>query len=225
MRRLQPYARCKTRPEQVASLGDRGFTLLEVIASLVLLGLLAAVFGMGLVAALQSHEFSRSNVRLAQKAQPATMRIARELTELTHIEDWSSTSILYQRMPLGTAAAVQRMGLVFDGANNVLRLVTNFTGDPPLSADQGEVLVDGVNQFNLNYLSDLQPWGGIDMRRLSTIEIQLELLHPGESGATRQFHTRVHLRNTRNFGGATPTTQPASSGSYSCFVKAISQRR
>ena len=70
--------------------GCNGFTLLELVVSLLLLGLLTAIFGLGLVGAMQSHEFSRGNAQLTQKAHLAMKRISRELSELTEIETVSN---------------------------------------------------------------------------------------------------------------------------------------
>ena len=208
-----------------------GFTLLELIASLVLLGLLTSIFGMGLVAAMKSHEFSRANVLLTQKAHLALTRISRELMELAEIEAVSSDaagddpSMVYRRLLKGSSQAAARFGLHFNRADQTVRLYTNFTGSPPLGSgtiSQGDILVDGVKSFSLNYYQGNTgtAWAsGNDFRLLSTIEIVLELMRPENPGQTQDFRTMVHLRNTRNFGGAAPSALPASRDSYSCFIK------
>jgi prepilin-type N-terminal cleavage/methylation domain-containing protein len=56
-------------PNGTRTPGRKGFTLVEVIAALALLGVLTAVFGMGIVAAARSFTFSRENVLVAQKGR------------------------------------------------------------------------------------------------------------------------------------------------------------
>jgi prepilin-type N-terminal cleavage/methylation domain-containing protein len=212
---------------------DRGFTLLELIISLVLLGLLTSILGMGLVAAMNSHEFTRSNTQLAQKAQLAIARITRELTELTEIEALSDENggdepfILYYRPSEGQEQAVKRMGMHYSPSDLRLLLYTDCTDSAPLSsdtADGADVLVDQVDSFSLSFFQGDtgMPWTwGNDFRLLSMIEVRLTLQRPENPDRTQLFSTMVHLRNTRNFGGATPANLPVSRDSYSCFIKAI----
>ena len=212
---------------------NAGFTLLELIASLMLLGLLTSIFGMGLVAAMKSHEFSRTNTMLVQKAQLAMARISRELMELTEIEAISDEAtgqepfIVYRRLLKNNPLQTSRMGLHFHPADHSVRLYTNFSGTAPLSGAtiaQGDILVDGVHAFGLGFFQGdtSTPWNsGNDFRLLSTIRVELNLTRPESPDHTQDFSTIVHLRNTRNFGGAAPTTRPVSRNSYSCFIHTI----
>ena len=208
----------------------RGFTLIELIASLVLLGLLTSIFGMGLVAAMKSHEFSRANVQMAQKGQLAMARITWELMELTSIEAIADTAagqdpfIIYNRLPTIGNQPESRFAIHYHFMDGALRLYTNLdpTIMPPLDAgtiNNGDILADGVAGFSLNYFSQgssVWTWGS-DPRRLSTIGIAIQLRRPDDPNRTQNFNTLVHLRNTDNFGGAAPGT-PASINDYSCFV-------
>jgi prepilin-type N-terminal cleavage/methylation domain-containing protein len=58
---------------------ERAFTLIEVIVSLVLIGILAAIAGMGLVKIAEGYVFAKQNAETAQKAQIAIARIVKEL--------------------------------------------------------------------------------------------------------------------------------------------------
>ncbi len=223
----------KAIPGRLGILGRHsGFTLLELIASLVLLGLLTSIFSMGLVAAMKSHEFSRSNAQLVQKAQLAVTRISRELMELTEIEAIYDEAagqdpfIVYRRLSKNDSQATSRTGLHFNPADHAIRLYTDFTGTTPLTAgsiSQGDILVNGVQALMLDFFQGdpSNPWNpGNDFRLLSTIEVRLKLLRPENPGHTQDFSTIVHLRNTRNYGGAAPAARPVSGNSYSCFIKA-----
>jgi prepilin-type N-terminal cleavage/methylation domain-containing protein len=210
--------------------GNKGFTLLEIIASLVLLGLITAIFGMGLVAALQSNEFSRSNVQISQKAQLAMMRISRELLELTQIEAVSTASddpfIIYRRIDPSHDRAFDRYGLHYEPGSGNLLLYTNLSdgittlnGTTAVNAD---ILIDNVNSFALSYFQGGDPWSwGSDPALLSAIGVTMQLTRPERPTHNHDFSTVVHLRNTENYGGAAPTTRPVSRDDYSCFIKTI----
>jgi prepilin-type N-terminal cleavage/methylation domain-containing protein len=219
------FRRLVSRPYE-----NKGFTLLELIASLVLLGLITAIFGMGLVAALQSNEFSRSNIHTAQKAQLAMMRISRELLELTHIEKISTTSddpfIIYRRIDPFHDHAFDRYGLHYDPVNRNLLLYTNLSdGITTLdgtTAGNADILIDNVNSFALSYFQGSETWSSeSDPALLSSIGVTLQLARPERPSHHEDFSTVVHLRNTENYGGAAPTDRPASRDDYSCFVKTI----
>ena len=62
-----------------------GFTLIEVVASLLIVGILGAIAGMGLVTGLRGYMQAKENGHLAQKAQIAMARIKRELMEITDV--------------------------------------------------------------------------------------------------------------------------------------------
>ena len=198
---------------------EGGFTLLELITSLVLLGLLAAVFGLGIVDAVKSNAFSRANVQLAQKGQLAMTRISREIRELTTIEAISGVSdetyIIYHRLPADTTQPAQRYEIHFYPNDQTLRI-------------QGDILVDKVRGFSLNYYSgsgayqDSGNWSwGNDPLLLSTIKVALQLERPDDPSATQDFETVVHLRNSENYGGAAYTTNPPTRNDYSCFISTM----
>jgi prepilin-type N-terminal cleavage/methylation domain-containing protein len=83
---------------------ETAFTLIEVIVSLVLIGVLAAVAGMGLVKITEGYVFAKQNSEAAQKAQIATARIVKELSAAekasaaaTAITAAGSNSVTYTR--------------------------------------------------------------------------------------------------------------------------------
>ena len=209
---------------------DDGFTLLEVITSLVLLGLLAAVFGMGIVAAVKSDAFSRANVQVAQKGQLAMTRIEREIRELTHIEAISAAGeepyIIYYRLPGDNTQPEQRYAIHFHPADQTLRIYSAATAVSPLNnstISQSDILVDKVSNFSLAYYQGgLLDWSwGNDPLLLSTIKITLQLERPDNPAVTQDFETVVHLRNSENYGGAAPNPNPPIRSDYSCFISTI----
>lgn len=195
MRKLLSIKRAKCRRAH----SQNGFTLIELIASLALLGLLASIFGMGLVAAVESYDFSRSNTQVAQKGQMAMARMMRELTELTRVVHIHDDQIVYERMDdNGTSI----WGIFFDSSNRQVLLAQDIPENT--TTPQGDVLVDGVNDWSLQcYLgSELQSLP-IDLNiLLSTMQINLRLDRPDSPIHTQDFTTLIHLRNNGNDGGA-----------------------
>lgn len=218
---------------------SKGFTLLELIAALVLLGLLSAIFGMGLVAAMQTNAFSRTNVHLSQKAQLAMLRMSRELMELTDIEAVSNTSagndpfIIYRRIGPGNTQLPERYGMHYDPGTQNIYLYTDL--NPAVSVLDnsttagGDVLIDNVRNLALTYYQspqDTDPngswtFGTQDLKQLSSIKVELFLNRPDDPLNTQDFSTVVHLRNNDNHGGAPPGNLPATRFEYNCFITSL----
>ena len=196
-----------------------GFTFLEIILSLALLSILTAVFGMGLVAAMDSYAFSRSNAEMAQKGQLTMQRINRELSELVNIRAVSSDPmyIIYERIENITAdlPVTTTMGIYCDTTNKVVHLYRNLKDDVtalPVAEgalnDEGEnivnTLVDGVESLSVAYFKGSDSWDSNEdgMAVLSSIRITLNLERPENADRKQTFTSLVHLRNTDNDGGA-----------------------
>lgn len=189
---------------------NTGFTFIEMIVALALMATLTAVFGMGLVAATQSFNFSRANTEVVQKGQMAMVRLTRELSEMRHVVNINSGSdpyIIYERIEdSGGVPVLSRVGLHYHNADQRLRLYDN----PPDPLDggtlaQGRVLVDGVQDFSLQFYNGSTQMTALDdVRSSAAVQITLTLTrsdNPDPSVAHR-FVTLVHMRNTDNAGGA-----------------------
>ena len=200
-----------------------GFTLVEVIASLVIVGILGAIAGMGIVTGLRGYLQAKENGHLAQKAQIALTRINRELMELTDVIDFGDGAdswVIFDN-PNGRQA-IRKVG-------NTLQLCILDSTKTNLDGVTGDTLIDQIDQekpeegFAIKYKKGLNlNWViGDDIDLLSTVNVNFVLRRKeGREGnpGTVHFSITINPRNTANFGGASPTTEPVTANQYQCFV-------
>jgi len=192
---------------------ESGFTLIEIIVSLVLVGMMAAIAGMGIVTGTKGYLLAKENSHMAQKAQIAMARIQRELMELTDIAATQNDPAFIVYDNTSGRHAIAR-------DDTTVKMYFNLGSgamSPPM--DAGDILVDNVNNFTLSYFRGTNIWGGVDIQLLSAIKADLALDRSDGSGDTVTFTTTVNPRNTNNYGGVPPTTTPFTAHNYSCFVR------
>jgi len=197
-----------------------GFTLVEVIASLVIVGILGAIAGMGIVTGLRGYMQAKENGHLAQKAQIALTRINRELMELIDViarDDGADPWVVFDNRLLGRQA-IAKVG-------STIRLYSLAAGATNLSGVTGDTLIDQVDSFTIQYFKGPDPDWVIadDINLMSAVKMDFALRRKegreGEAG-TVSFSTTINPRNTENYGGAPATNEPATASQYQCFVSA-----
>ncbi|NPV04082.1 MAG: type II secretion system protein [Syntrophaceae bacterium] len=194
---------------------NTGFTLIEIMVSLVLVGLIASIAGTSVITATRSYVFARENNAITQKAQLALNRLTREIIELSDVRDASATCMVYES-PYGRRAVALVGGTV--------RLFTDYayTACPTTG---GDVLVDGVQAFSILYNPNpggtVSLWSmGQDVKNLFAVNIQFALARP-DTGGTVPFFTTVSPRNNNNSGGGplpTAASPPPEYRDKQCFV-------
>jgi len=192
---------------------ESGFTLIEIIVSLVLVGMMAAIAGMGIVTGTKGYLLAKENSHMAQKAQLAMARIQRELMELTGIGQAGPAFIIYDNTS-------GRHAIAMDNTDTTIKMYNLIAGATILPAPaEGDILVDNVHNFTLDYFQGSSDWNfGNDINLLSAIQADLELGRSDGSGDAVTFSTTVNPRNTKNYGGAPPAATPNTAHNYSCFV-------
>jgi prepilin-type N-terminal cleavage/methylation domain-containing protein len=164
---------------------ESGFTLLEIILSLVILSIIVAVAGLGIVTGTKGYVFARQNAHSSQKAQMALARITREFQELYNITACSGSSVFFE-----SGAGEYIIGL----DDSRIRIAAGGS----LLAN-GDILIDGIeaNGFTLNfYKDDESEWNQEtdDIDSLTDISIQIDMIRNDVSGSLT-FSTFVHPRN------------------------------
>jgi len=186
-----------------------GFTLIEIIVSLLLVGFLALFAGMGIVTFTKGYIFARENAHMAQKANMALQRINRELRELIDVSAASSTAVT-----IGSPAGTRIIGL----DDEKIKIA-----EAGVSLADGNILIDDVGGLTLSYYKGAEPWAqGMDIRLLSAIEVKFTLKRADSGEDPLEFSTTIHPRNNNNTGGASAAAEPPSQYDYSCFVSAAS---
>lgn len=76
-------------------LKEQGFTLIEVIAVLLLMGIVAVALATTMVTAVEGYMFTKDSADSAQKAQLALARISKELLRASAISAATTTAVAY----------------------------------------------------------------------------------------------------------------------------------
>ena len=171
-----------------------GFTLIEVIAVLVIMGILAVGLSMGLIQGVQQYLFASEATQLSQKTQLAMARIKKELTDVTTVSSISGTHIEYSR-PYSPPSCKQVAGCQYrieKLANQIL-----MQGINPVVASQ--ILIDDVAATypSGNFLS-FETYGGgawtvaSPINELAKINVLIFLTYG--SGNTLKFNATVNPR-------------------------------
>lgn len=148
---------------------QQGFTLIEIIASLVLMGVILAVAGMGVISGIEGYLLARENSIVAQKAQMAMGRLTRELRECF---DCSTPSPAAITLPFTFENLLGNREIGLSG--NTITLGTPGDTDP---------LIDQIQSFSMQYISN------------GRIDISFTLAYQSNN-ATVDFQTSVLPRNT-----------------------------
>ncbi|HPD56513.1 MAG TPA: prepilin-type N-terminal cleavage/methylation domain-containing protein [Smithellaceae bacterium] len=164
-----------------------GFTLVEVIVVLVLLGIVAAGLSGAIIYGAQHFIFAREANQLSQKAQLAMARMKRELVDVKSIATANANTIQYT-LATGGEYAIQLSGAAI-----------NMQGINPVIAAQP--LINGLAEANggqtfLTYRkADNSAWTTADsINDLAQIQAVIVLAMPGQPNLT--FQTTINPRRT-----------------------------
>lgn len=112
---------------------EAGFTLIEIILTLVLISILSVFAGLFLTSFLSSYSLVKNNSDTAMKAQMAMDRISLELKEVSAVSAITANSLITYTNPSGAGRTIKRVG------SNLF-----------LSTPTDQILIDGVQAFQLS---------------------------------------------------------------------------
>ena len=178
----------------------QGFTLIEIIVVLVIMGIMAIGLNSAITYGVQSFVFARNADLLSQKAQLAMARINRELTDITAISFADASRIDYTS-PKNSPSCTLDEGCQYSLQISVsgTQITLERTTAPAVTA---RVLIDGLTASNngipfLSYSASSIPTGAVAPAWFSTltaIKVQISLDIAG--GTPLYFQSTINPRAT-----------------------------
>lgn len=160
---------------------ESGFSLVEMILVLVLLGIMGVGAGFGVSTVVNGFLLSRDSAATAAKGQLALLRLSREFRVITSVTSASASSIQFAALHgdgVTQAYTVAKSGNTItlnDGVNN-------------------DVLVDKVNALSLAYYDTYNGAAQTTWTSARKI-IQVTIVLSGPDGVPLSFSSRVTPRN------------------------------
>jgi prepilin-type N-terminal cleavage/methylation domain-containing protein len=163
---------------------EKGFTLIEVIVTLVLVGITAVMAGMWIVSVANGYVFAKMNASTVQKAQLAMTRLTKEFSAIQSVTASSGAGITFNRTDsaLGTVPVVVSMS-----GGNALQLNVNNTGN--------NTLTDSVSSFALTYCDNANSASCPSTWSSTSKIINITLTLTGANNTTSAFTQRITPRN------------------------------
>ena len=98
---------------------EAGFTLIEVIVTMLIAGIVATIAGLGIVQGVKGYVFASENAAITQKAELAMARISLELRDASEVAG-TDTTITYIRDSSNHTIAYNGGEKIIDGNGNTL---------------------------------------------------------------------------------------------------------
>ncbi len=158
----------------------QGFTLIEIIISLVLIGFVTTIMSMGFVKIFEGYLLTKDNANTTMKAQLVLTRLMKEFSSIDGVSSGSGTSMTYSYI-LGGTTMTNRTVSWSGTVNDPLMLGNN-------------ILSENVNNFELNYCTSYSDagdniWNGTE----KIIRITLKLT--GAMDVVSTFSIKIAPRN------------------------------
>ncbi len=169
-----------------ARFGAGGFSLIEMIVSLVIMAIMASAAGLGIVEIAGKYVFAQKAGETAQVAQVAMARMIKELTLIRSCASSSATAINFD-----TPSATGRT-IGWTGSNSgafVRPILVN-----------GQTLIENIQNLTLRYYSRYDGTianGGesASYNQISTVMIGIAFTITGADGTLSAFSGRAFVRN------------------------------
>ena len=162
----------------------KGFTLIEVVMTLILVGIIAGMAGLWIVKVTEGYIFTKMNADTVQKAQLAMERLTKEFSAIQTVTGSSGGQISYTR----TDDALGSVPVTVSVNSDLLQINMNNGGNV--------TLIDDVNSFSLSYCNDdLNNTLCYSSWTTASKIIQLSLTVSGAENTPLTFMKRITPRN------------------------------
>ncbi|MBT4364354.1 MAG: type II secretion system protein [Desulfobacteraceae bacterium] len=183
---------CSTKGLKMLS-EKEGFTLVEIIVTLTLVGIMAVVGGMGIITGMKGYVYTMENVAITQNARLAMARISKEISELTYIDTTSGTDCI--RYKIETVSNNYRKIRPKSEELN-LNVASGDDCDCDPSIDTGDILALQVENFKLTYQayngSELTP--PINSNDLYAVNVEFTFTR-NDDNPDNKFEMTVNTKN------------------------------
>ncbi len=129
---------------------NHGFTLIEIIVSMVVLAILGVIAGRGMVEMASGYVLSKKNATVAQLGQITVDRLKEEFSSIQSITCGGPSIITYSIQRSAAEGYVQSSVYLVGGNNPTLYLLTPGCTDCT-SCIGGDKLADSISNFTLSY--------------------------------------------------------------------------
>jgi len=166
---------------------EKGFTLIEMIVTLIMVGILAVIGSIGLINMVKGYMASKANASSVQKGQVILLQITKLLTYASTISSGSASAITFSTTAFGNPTPANYT-LSFNDAGDVVTLSA--------AAGQGDVLIDQVQQFKFGYYNSHNSTEQVTWTTGSSKIIEITMrLNLGQGELSPEFKTRILPRN------------------------------
>ncbi len=194
-------------------MNNKGFTLVEIIASLILVGILAAVAGFGLLRGTRALVYARGVSDVSQKGQMAMGRMTRTFRNITDINSIASE-------PISTSIAVT---FDRDGSQETEQYSYNSNTLEITVGGNTYILAEDVSDFSFSYWKNdgTTPWTASPNSDLARIDIAFSMTMA--EGTSVPFSAQVVPRNLyqpEDIANLVSGTPGINTGTSPCFITA-----
>jgi len=171
----------RLKMNKIKNLYDKkGFTLIEIITSIVVLSILGTIVGMGFVSAIHGYFIAKGNTDTVQNAEIILARLAKEINSTGSITSGNQTSLTF--LSKSTNPVDQPLILSWDSPSKILSLGQ-------------DTLANNVFSFSLNYFDKFDATASPTYSPASTAIIKITLGLTGADNVISTFEERVFLYN------------------------------
>ncbi|MBU0992868.1 MAG: type II secretion system GspH family protein [Proteobacteria bacterium] len=198
----------------------KGFTFLEIVVTLLLVGIMGAISGMGITQVTRAYLFVRESASLTQDSQLVLNRMSRTIKNLTEI-DTDSSDTNSTKLTLTCYRDGKDVTETYYSSGTSLRLKTTIDG-----VQTDDLLAENVSNFTLSYIGNRNGTATnwlTDKTPANLAKVQIDLSLALTNGTNVPFSISVIPRNIyKPIEPADFSDEYAGLENVSCFISTAS---